>query len=40
LEQREKYRIRVGDYRVIYGMENQELVILVIRIGHRKEIYR
>ncbi|MFM2198954.1 MAG: hypothetical protein RLZZ505_2386 [Verrucomicrobiota bacterium] len=35
-----KYRIRVGDYRVIYGVENQELVILVIRIGHRKEIYR
>lgn len=35
-----KYRIRVCDYRVIYGVENQELVILVIRIGHRKEIYR
>jgi mRNA interferase RelE/StbE len=34
-----KYRIRVGDYRVIYGVENQELVILVIRIGHRKDIY-
>lgn len=35
-----KYRIRVGDYRVIYHVENQELVILVIRIGHRKDIYR
>jgi mRNA interferase RelE/StbE len=34
-----KYRIRVGDYRVIYGVENQGLVILVIRIGHRKDIY-
>ncbi len=35
-----KYRIRIGDYRVIYQVENQELVIFVIRIGHRKEIYR
>ena len=35
-----KYRIRVGDYRVVYNVENQELVIFIIRIGHRKDIYR
>ena len=34
------FRARVGDYRVIYGVEHARLVILVVRIGHRREIYR
>lgn len=34
------YRIRVGSYRVIYRIEDEVLVVLVIRIGHRREIYR
>ncbi|WP_396142720.1 type II toxin-antitoxin system RelE/ParE family toxin [Flavobacterium sp.] len=33
------YRIRVGNYRIIYSIKNNELRIEVIRIGHRKEIY-
>ncbi len=33
-------RLRVGDYRVIYTVEDAFLVVLVIEIGHRKEIYR
>lgn len=33
-------RIRVGDYRVVYEVHEQELLILVIRVGHRREIYR
>lgn len=33
-------RIRVGDYRVIYDVEEDELVVLVLRVGHRREIYR
>ncbi len=33
-------RIRVGSYRVVYEVQDQELVVLVIRIGHRREIYR
>jgi len=33
-------RIRVGQYRVVYEVQNEALIILVIRIGHRKEIYR
>ena len=34
------YRIRVGDYRVIYDVRDSELVILVVEVGHRREIYR
>ncbi len=34
------YRIRVGDYRIIYEVQHGRLTILVIRIGHRREIYR
>lgn len=33
------YRIPVGDYRIVYTVIAQELVIDVIRVGHRKEIY-
>ncbi len=33
-------RIRVGNYRVVYEVQDQQLVILVIRIGHRREVYR
>ena len=36
----EFYRIRIGDYRVIYKIEDDILLILVIRIGHRKNIYK
>ena len=34
------YRIRVGDYRVVYDVQRDQLLILVIRIGHRREVYR
>jgi mRNA interferase RelE/StbE len=34
------YRIRVGDYRIIYQIRDAELLILVVRVGHRREIYR
>lgn len=34
------YRVRVGDYRIIYEMQNDILLILVLKIGHRKEVYR
>ena len=35
----ELYRLRVGSYRVIFKKEKEHLLILIIRIGHRKEIY-
>lgn len=34
------YRIRVGDYRVVYSVHESTLVIEVVRVGHRKVIYR
>ena len=41
LEGREnRYRIRVGDYRVIYEIHDEVLLVLVVRIGHRREVYR
>ncbi len=34
------YRIRVGDYRIIYSIHDDRLVVIVIDVGHRKEVYR
>ncbi len=34
------HKIRVGDYRIIYEIQEDDLLILVVRIGHRKDIYR
>ena len=34
------YRLRVGDWRVIYALRNDVLVILVLRVGHRRAVYR
>lgn len=37
--QKDYYRVRVGDYRIIYIIENQILTITIIKIGHRSEVY-
>ena len=34
------YRVRVGDYRIIYEVIDDRLVIHVIRVGHRRDVYR
>jgi len=34
------FRLRVGKYRVIYAIDNEEVVILIIKIGHRGGVYR
>lgn len=34
------FRLRVGDWRVLYLVEREELVILVVEVGQRKEVYR
>ena len=35
-----EYRVRVGDYRIIYEVQDGELIVLVLRLGHRREVYR
>ena len=34
------YRIRAGDYRIVYRIQDDELIVLIIRIGHRRDVYR
>ena len=34
------YRVRMGDYRIIYTIKDNQLVVLVIQIGHRRDVYR
>ena len=35
----EKYRIRIGVYRVLYSIMDEKLVIYIVKVGHHKEIY-
>lgn len=37
---RDAYRLRVGEYRILYEIEDDQLVVLVVDLGHRREIYR
>ncbi len=36
----ERYRIRQGNYRILYSIEDDILTVYVVKIGHRKDIYR
>jgi mRNA interferase RelE/StbE len=36
----DEYRLRVGDYRVLYSLENKKLYIYIINIAHRKNVYK
>ena len=36
----ELYRVRQGNYRILYSIEDNELTVWVIKVGHRKEVYR
>ncbi|MFA5880080.1 MAG: type II toxin-antitoxin system RelE/ParE family toxin [Candidatus Margulisiibacteriota bacterium] len=36
----EYWRVRVGDYRIIYFIENNKVLVLIIKIGHRRDIYK
>jgi mRNA interferase RelE/StbE len=40
LSGRDKYRIRCGDYRVVYSVHDAILVVAVVKAGHRREVYR
>lgn len=34
------FRIRQGDYRIVYSIEDHKLIILIVRVVHRKEVYK
>jgi mRNA interferase RelE/StbE len=36
----ERYRIRTGHYRIIYSVHDTELTVWVVKVGHRKDVYR
>lgn len=40
LSGQDKYRIRQGRYRIVYSIEDQDLIIYVVKVGHRKDVYR
>ncbi|MGK0297994.1 MAG: mRNA interferase RelE/StbE [Gammaproteobacteria bacterium] len=35
-----KYRIRQGNYRIIYGIKDKELIVVVVKVGQRKDAYK
>ena len=37
---KERYRLRQGRYRIIYSIQDDELTVWVVKVGHRKDIYR
>ena len=40
LQGRPGYRLRVGDYRAIYVVDDEERIVTILRVGHRRDIYR
>ena len=40
LSGQENYRLRQGDYRVVYSVDDDESVVVIVKIGHRRDVYR
>ena len=40
LQGQESYRLRVGDYRILYAIDDKSKKVFVIAVGHRREVYR
>jgi mRNA interferase RelE/StbE len=40
LSGQERYRVRQGAYRIIYEIEDDRLIVLVVKVGHRRDVYR
>ena len=36
----EKYRIRQGRYRIVYSITDKELIVIIVKVGHRRDIYK
>ena len=39
LSGQDRYRVRQGDYRIIYSIEDERLVVIVVKVGHRRQVY-
>jgi len=35
----ELWRVRTGDYRIVYAIEDERLLVVVVKVGHRREVY-
>lgn len=40
LSGRERYRLRQGEYRIVYSVEDDVLIVYVVKVGHRRDVYR
>lgn len=40
LSGQEKYRVRQGNYRIVYSIQDNELTVWVVKVDHRREVYR
>ncbi len=40
LSAREQYRLRQGNYRILYSVADAELIIEIVKVGHRRDVYR
>ena len=40
LHAQERYRVRQGRYRIVYSVDDEERAVIVVKIGHRKDVYR
>ena len=40
LSSQDKYRVRQGAYRVVYGVDDQSRTVVIVKVGHRRDVYR
>ena len=40
LSGKDRYRVRQGDYRIVYSIEDEALIVFVVKVGHRSKVYR
>ncbi len=40
LSAQERYRVRQGDYRIVYSIQDYELTVWIVKVAHRREVYR
>ena len=40
LSGQEKYRLRQGNYRIVYSIQDSQLTVWMVKVGHRREVYR